>query len=79
MKTVKVNIPLVAVSSYAAKIEVPDDFNTETGISESQPNFSVIDAIFSVDIDISGDWEIDEPFLTDLEKTGELAEVLDNE
>lgn len=79
MKKAKVDIPLVAYSSYEATIEVPDDFDISTGQSESQPEFSVVDAIFDADVDIVGDWAVDQLFLEQLAKDNELAEVMDYE
>lgn len=81
MKKVKVDIPLVAYSSYEATIDVPDDFDISTGQSESQPEFSVVDAIFDADadVDIVGDWSIDQSYLEQLAKDNELAEVMDYE
>lgn len=79
MKKAKVDIPLVAYSSYEATIEVPDDFDISTGQSESQPEFSVVDAIFDGYIDVNGDWSVDQLFLEQLAKDNELAEVMDYE
>lgn len=76
MKKAKVDIPLVAYSSYEATIEVPDDFDISTGQSESQPEFSVVGAIFDAHVDINCDWEVDQLFLEQLAKDNELAEVM---